>query len=89
MKTLPELVIPAKSAVIVVDVQNCFIAGGTLAVRDGAAVMPVINRIAPDIGLGPIIRGTLPFVVLMAVGVVILSVAPGIALWLPDAVFNK
>ncbi len=49
----------------------------------------VINRIAPDIGLGPIIRGTLPFVVLMAVGVVILSLVPGIALWLPDAVFNK
>jgi C4-dicarboxylate transporter DctM subunit len=49
----------------------------------------VINRIAPDIGLGPIIRGTLPFVVLMAVGVVILSLVPGIALWLPNAVFNK
>jgi TRAP-type C4-dicarboxylate transport system permease large subunit len=49
----------------------------------------VINRIAPDIGLGPIIRGTLPFVALMALGVVILSLAPGIALWLPDAVFNK
>ena len=49
----------------------------------------VINRIAPDIGLGPIIRGTLPFVALMAFGVVILSLAPGIALWLPNAVFNK
>ena len=49
----------------------------------------VINRIAPDIGLGPIIRGTLPFVGLMAVGVVILSVAPGIALWLPDLVYNR
>ena len=49
----------------------------------------VINRIAPDIGLGPIIRGTLPFVALMALGVVILSLAPGIALWLPDLVFNK
>ena len=49
----------------------------------------VINRIAPDIGLGPIIRGTLPFVVLMAVGVVILSFAPGIALWLPDWVYGR
>jgi TRAP-type C4-dicarboxylate transport system permease large subunit len=49
----------------------------------------VINRIAPDIGLGPIIRGTLPFVALMALGVVILSLAPEIALWLPDVVFNK
>ena len=32
----------------------------------------VINSIAPDIGLGPIIWGTLPFVGLMTVAVVIL-----------------
>lgn len=48
----------------------------------------VINRIAPDIGLGPVIRGTIPFVVLMAIGVVILSFVPGIALWLPNAVYH-
>jgi len=48
----------------------------------------VINRIAPDIGLGAIIAGTLPFVALMAVGVVILSAAPSIALWLPNAVYK-
>ena len=49
----------------------------------------VINRIAPDIGLGAIIRGTIPFVVLMAIGVVILSVFPGIAMWLPDLVYGR
>ncbi len=49
----------------------------------------VINRIAPDIGLGPIIWGTLPFVALMAVGVVILCFVPGIALWLPNLVYNR
>ena len=49
----------------------------------------VINRIAPDIGLGPIIRGTLPFVGLMAVAVVILSFIPGIAMWLPTLVYTK
>ena len=48
----------------------------------------VINRIAPDIGLGAVIRGTIPFVLLMALGVVILSLVPGIALWLPDAVYH-
>jgi len=48
----------------------------------------VINRIAPDIGLGPIIWGTLPFVMLMAVAVVILSVVPGIAMWLPTLVYG-
>ncbi|HYZ63107.1 MAG TPA: TRAP transporter large permease subunit [Acetobacteraceae bacterium] len=49
----------------------------------------VINRIAPDIGLGPIIWGTLPFVALMALAVVILSAAPGIALWLPNLVYGS
>jgi nicotinamidase/pyrazinamidase len=37
----------AKSALIVVDVQNCFVTGGTLPVKDGEQVVPVINRIAP------------------------------------------
>jgi C4-dicarboxylate transporter DctM subunit len=48
----------------------------------------VINRIAPDIGLGAIIWGTLPFVALMAVAVVILSAFPGIAMWLPNLVYG-
>ena len=34
------------SALIVVDVQNCFVTGGTLPVKDGEAVVPVINRLA-------------------------------------------
>ena len=49
----------------------------------------VINRIAPDIGLGAVIRGTIPFVILLAVGVVILSFLPGIAMWLPNVVYGK
>ena len=36
----------AKSALIVVDVQNCFVDGGTLPVKGGADVVPVINRLA-------------------------------------------
>jgi tripartite ATP-independent transporter DctM subunit len=48
----------------------------------------VINRIAPDIGLGPIIWGTLPFVLLMALAVVVLSVFPAIAMALPDWVYG-
>jgi nicotinamidase/pyrazinamidase len=31
---------------IVVDVQNCFLPGGSLAVKDGDAVVPVINALA-------------------------------------------
>ena len=36
----------ASSALIAVDVQNCFVTGGTLPVKDGEAVVPVINKLA-------------------------------------------
>ena len=29
-----------------IDVQNCFLPGGSLAVKEGEQVVPVINRIA-------------------------------------------
>jgi nicotinamidase/pyrazinamidase len=32
---------------LVVDVQNCFIPGGSLAVNGGDEIVPIINRIAP------------------------------------------
>lgn len=39
---------PARSAaLLVVDVQNCFVDGGTLPVKGVADVVPVINRLAP------------------------------------------
>jgi len=44
----PRLAPPdARSALVVVDVQNGFCTGGRLAVADGEAVVPVINRIGP------------------------------------------
>jgi len=36
-----------RSALIVVDVQNCFVEGGSLPVKDGLAIVPLINRLAP------------------------------------------
>jgi nicotinamidase/pyrazinamidase len=35
----------AESALIVVDVQNCFVEGGSLPVKDGAAIVPIVNRV--------------------------------------------
>jgi nicotinamidase/pyrazinamidase len=43
----PRIKPGASSALIVVDVQNCFVKGGTLAVEHGDDVVPVINRLAP------------------------------------------
>jgi nicotinamidase/pyrazinamidase len=34
------------SALVVVDVQNCFLPGGSLAVKDGDKVIPIINALA-------------------------------------------
>ena len=34
------------SALLVIDVQNCFLPGGSLAVKDGDQVVPIINRLA-------------------------------------------
>jgi nicotinamidase/pyrazinamidase len=36
----------ANSALIVVDVQNCFVTGGTLPVKEGEQVVPIINKLA-------------------------------------------
>ncbi|MET0709129.1 MAG: nicotinamidase [Tardiphaga sp.] len=42
------------SVLLVIDVQNCFLPGGSLAVKDGDKVLPVINALAkkfPDVVL--------------------------------------
>ncbi len=44
---MKNLRIGSASALIVVDVQNCFVDGGTLPVAHGAEVIPVINGLAP------------------------------------------
>jgi C4-dicarboxylate transporter DctM subunit len=49
----------------------------------------VINKIAPDIKLGDIVWGTLPFVFLIMAAVVILCVFPEIATGLPDHFMGK
>ena len=42
----------------------------------------VIRNVAPDIPLGEVIWGTLPFVLLMMLAVVLLCFVPGISTWL-------
>ncbi len=46
-QVLAATVVPSEnSALIVVDVQNCFVPGGTLPVKDGDQVVPVINALS-------------------------------------------
>ena len=48
----------------------------------------VINSIAPDITFGEIMWGTLPFVGLMSLAIVLLCLYPGLAIGLPTAIFG-
>jgi C4-dicarboxylate transporter DctM subunit len=48
----------------------------------------VIKNIAPDIPLRDVIWGTVPFVLLMMLAVVLLCVFPGIATWFSDLVMG-
>jgi len=44
----------------------------------------VLNSIAPDVRLTTILWGALPFMLCMVLGIVLLSLFPAIATWLPD-----
>jgi nicotinamidase-related amidase len=46
-----DLADPAVAALVVVDVQNDFCPGGALAVADGDAVVPLVNRVAWRFGV--------------------------------------
>lgn len=48
----------------------------------------VIRHIAPEIPLGQVIRGTLPFVLVMAMAILTICVFPSIATALPDLIMN-
>jgi nicotinamidase/pyrazinamidase len=42
----PRLKVGSRDVFVVVDVQNCFIPGGSLAVKEGDQIVPLINRLA-------------------------------------------
>jgi C4-dicarboxylate transporter DctM subunit len=48
----------------------------------------VINGIAPDVRLPTILKGALPFMLLMMLAIVILCIFPEIATWLPSALMG-
>ncbi len=49
----------------------------------------VINGITPDVRLGTILKGSLPFMLCMVVAIVILCVFPELATWLPSKVMGN
>ena len=49
----------------------------------------VLRGVAPDVPIGTILRGSIPFVLIMMMFMVVLSIFPELALWLPDTVMGK
>jgi C4-dicarboxylate transporter, DctM subunit len=49
----------------------------------------VINGIAPDVPLARVLRGAVPYVLCMLLSIVLLSVAPGLATWLPNQLMGS
>ena len=49
----------------------------------------VIKTVAPDLSLTEIVRGVLPFVILIVLAIVLLCVFPGLATAVPDAVYGR
>ncbi|MBI3433893.1 MAG: TRAP transporter large permease [Proteobacteria bacterium] len=49
----------------------------------------VVNAIAPDVPTRTVLLGSVPYVLCMVVGIVILSLVPEIATWLPDTMMGQ
>lgn len=48
----------------------------------------VINSIVPDVPLATVLKGALPFMVCMIIGILLLCLFPGIATWLPNTMMG-
>jgi TRAP-type C4-dicarboxylate transport system permease large subunit len=48
----------------------------------------VINGIAPDIKFGEILRGIIPFIVIISLYIVLLAIFPEIVMFLPDMFYD-
>jgi TRAP-type C4-dicarboxylate transport system permease large subunit len=49
----------------------------------------VINGIVPDVPLPTVLRGALPFMLCMVLGIVLLCLFPGLATWLPNLMMGQ
>ena len=49
----------------------------------------IIKGITPDVSLSEILKGSIPFMIIMALAILILCIFPEIVTWLPDKVMGK
>ncbi|MDF1553547.1 MAG: TRAP transporter large permease [Deferrisomatales bacterium] len=66
----------------------------TLNLEAGLVTPPVglnlyiVQGVAPDIPIAAVLKGVVPFILLLLLGIVILCVVPGLATWLPAQMIN-
>jgi TRAP-type C4-dicarboxylate transport system permease large subunit len=48
----------------------------------------IVKQIAPDLKLGTIIRGVVPFIFADIIRIILLIIFPALALWLPGKMFG-
>ena len=49
----------------------------------------IIKGITPDVSLSEILKGSIPFMIIMALAILILCIFPEIVTWLPDKIMGK
>jgi TRAP-type C4-dicarboxylate transport system permease large subunit len=49
----------------------------------------IIKGITPDVSLSTILRGSIPFMFMMILSIIILCIFPEIVTWLPDKLMGK
>ena len=48
----------------------------------------VINGISPDINFHQVVRGVIPFIIIMALFIVLLTALPDVVMWLPNLLYG-
>ena len=54
-----------------------------------AKAIIIIKGITPDVSLSEILKGSIPFMIIMALAILILCIFPEIVTWLPDKIMGK
>ena len=49
----------------------------------------IIKGITPDVSLNQILRGSIPFMVMIIIWIIILCIFPELVTWLPDKLMGK
>lgn len=49
----------------------------------------IVKSIAPDIPLSVVLKGAIPFLIILALGIVLVAIFPQLALWLPTMMIGK